>query len=96
MQWHLATVASKKEGNISRQLTVRLSEQLSDSLESAARKMRRKRSEIVRLALEQYLEVGSSSSKADRVRGLLGAVDTGISDLAERHREYVVESLRGR
>lgn len=79
---------------MSEQLTVRLPQDLSESLELAARRLRRKRSEVVRMALEQFLKVGEQDARTDRVRGLLGSVETGVSDLAERHREYVLESIR--
>ena len=81
------------------QLTVRLPEDLSRLLSSAARRSRRKPSEIVRLALRQYLEpVPDRPGWAyDRVADLIGSIDSGIPDLAERHSEYFLESLkRGR
>lgn len=79
------------------QLTVRLPEDLSLALQSASKRMQRKSSEIVRLALREYLQAPLEGRSADRVRGLLGSVDSGIPDLAEQHRAYVLESLkRGR
>lgn len=79
------------------QLTVRLPDDLSKSLEKAARRMRRKRSEVVRMALEQFFDREPTESAARRVSGLLGSLETGIEDLAERHRDYVLETLqRGR
>ena len=81
------------------QLTVRLPRDLSQSLASAARRAQRKRSEIVRLALEAYLSEPTArpGRPYDRIRHLIGSLDSGISDLAERHSEYVLESLkRGR
>ena len=82
---------------MSEQLTVRLPDDLSESLEQAALRMRRKRSEVVRMALEQFLDLRPGGAAARRVGGLLGSVETGVADLAERHREYVLESLqRGR
>lgn len=82
---------------MSGQLTVRLSEELNESLERAAARMQRTRSEIVRLALGQFLQTGSDAKASTRVAGLLGSLDSGVSDLAERHREYVLESIqRGR
>ncbi len=81
------------------QLTVRLPRELSQSLAAAARRAQRKRSEIVRLALQAYLgEPAARPGRAyDRVRHLIGAFDSGIPDLAERHSEYILESVkRGR
>ena len=81
---------------MSDQLTIRLSEEMNRALKAASVRMRRKRSEIVRLALSQYLDLGPGHEEkpADRVRHLIGSLETGISDLAENHRSYVLESLK--
>ena len=78
------------------QITVRLPDGLRKALEEAARRTQRKNSEIVRMALSEYLRIGSPSGKRStpRVRRLVGSLASGIPDLAERHREYVLESLR--
>lgn len=76
------------------QLTVRLPRDLSEALNRAARQMDRKNAEVVRMALRAFLRVDAEeTAPAERVRGLLGSLDTGTPDLAERHREYVLESL---
>ena len=77
-----------------RQLTVRLPEDLAEELDRRARHLRRKRSDVVRLALEEYLAVPSNGRPIDRVRDLLGRVESGVPDLGQRHREYLVERLR--
>lgn len=77
------------------QLTVRLPEQLNRKLRAASRRMQRKSSEIVRMALQQFLEAqGADARPADRVRSLLGSLDSGIPDLAAKHRAYLLKSLR--
>lgn len=78
------------------QVTVRLPDDLMESLETAARKMNLKTSEIVRMALRDFLGVSSRSGQraADRVRGLIGSLETGVPDLAENHRSYILESLK--
>ncbi len=78
------------------QLTIRLPEDLSQALKAASRRMQRKSSEIVRLALREYLGAssGSRSRPADRVRGLIGSLESGVPDLAEKHRAYLIEALR--
>ncbi len=81
------------------QLTVRLPEELSRALERASHQSGRKTSEIVRAALREYLQLGSGDGRrpAERVRGLIGSLDSGLPDLAEQHRSYILESLkRGR
>ena len=53
------------------------------------------RSEIVREALRAFLHAAGRppSRPADRVRQLLGSLESGILDLARNHRRYVLESL---
>ena len=78
------------------QLTVRLPDDLGRTLKSASRRMQRKPSEIVRLALQEFLgtTAGRPGRPADRVRRLIGSLESGIPDLARRHRAYVLESLK--
>ena len=78
------------------QLTVRLPEDLSRALKAASRRMQRKSSEIVRLALREFLGTssGSGACPADRVKGLIGSLESGVPDLAQRHRAHIIESLR--
>jgi hypothetical protein len=81
------------------QLTVRLPSRLSRALKAASRRLRRRPSEVVRLALEAYLGPAGASAirPADRVRALIGSVESGVPDLAERYRKYLLASLkRGR
>jgi len=80
------------------QLTVRLPDDLDHALKAASRRMQRRSSDIVRLALRQFL--GASSGRQgrpmDRVRELVGSLESGIPNLAERHRDYVLSSLTRR
>ena len=82
--------------DMSAQLTIRLPEELKEALEAAAQRMERNSSQIVRLALEAYLQSGPARGQrpADRVRGLIGSLESGLPDLAERHREYVLDIPR--
>jgi len=79
------------------QITVRLPSRLRAALRRASRRLQRKDSDIVRMALERFLQSGDASSEARpaaRVRHLIGSVESGVPDLAERHREYLLEALR--
>lgn len=78
-----------------RQLTMRLPADLAAKLEESARRLRRKRSEVVREALEHYLESEPEVRPIERVRDLLGSVASGRRDLGRRHREYLIRRLRG-
>jgi hypothetical protein len=60
--------------------------------------MGRKRSEIVRLALRGFPETSSAAGArpADRVKGLIGSLESGLPDLTEKHQVKDVDSLRRR
>jgi predicted DNA-binding protein len=77
------------------QLTLRLSGALSDKLERTATRLKRKRSDVVRLALEQFLETEPDIRPVERVRDLLGRVESGLPDLGQNHREHLIRRLRG-
>ena len=78
------------------QLTVRLPDDLGRTLKRASRRMQRKSSEIVRLALQEFLgtTAGRRGRPADRVRRLIGSLESGVPDLARKQRAYVLESLK--
>lgn len=76
------------------QLTVRLPEALSRKLELSARRLKRKRSDVVRLALEQFLDVEPDIRPIERVRDLIGRIESGVPDLGQRHREHLIRRLR--
>lgn len=77
-------------------LTVRLPRDLSRAVKSAARRIERRPSEVVKMALRAFLDVGPAPTgrPADRVRLLLGSLESGIPDLAQKHRTYILESLK--
>ncbi|MEK6697491.1 MAG: ribbon-helix-helix protein, CopG family [Nitrospirota bacterium] len=79
------------------QLTVRLPEDLDREVSSAAKRLRLKRSDIVRLALEQFLHeprAREEQSPYGKVKHLVGAVESGVSDLGSGHREHLVKRIR--
>lgn len=80
-----------------KQITVRLPKDLAQALQSASKRMNRKSSEVIRMALREYLFGGRASPPQrayERVKPLIGALSSGTPDLAERRREYVLESIR--
>ena len=79
------------------QLTVRLPDELDREITDAAKRMRLKRSDIVRLALEQYLQdlhLPEDLAPYDRVQHLVGSVTSGISDLGTAHREHLARRMK--
>lgn len=81
---------------MSDQLTIRLPEDLSQALEAASARLRRKRSDVVRLALYHFLGLAQEDGgvPSARVQHLIGSLGTGTPDLAENHRAYILESLK--
>ena len=76
------------------QLTLRLPGELNEKLERTAIRLKRKRSDVVRLALEQFLDSAPKIPPIERVRDLLGAVESGVPDLGQNHREHLIRRLR--
>jgi predicted DNA-binding protein len=76
------------------QLTLRLPGALREKLERTATRLKRKRSDVVRLALEQFLETEPDIRPVERVRDLLGRVESGVPDLGQNHREHLIRRLR--
>lgn len=80
------------------QISVRIPGDLLRKLDRRAEAIRRKRSEVIRLAVERFVEetaeAGAESRPIDRVRDLLGSYESGVPDLGQRHREHLLERLR--
>jgi metal-responsive CopG/Arc/MetJ family transcriptional regulator len=81
---------------VERQFTLRMPANLATKLDKVARHTRRRRAEIVRLALEQFLD--AADTKVERgpielVRDLLGTMESGLPDLGQRHRDYLLKRL---
>ena len=78
------------------QITVRLPAPLGRTLRRTSRRLGRRPSDVVRMALEAFLQGAPppDSKPAERVKHLLGSLSSGVPDLAERHREYVLASLK--
>ena len=76
------------------QLTLRLPTELADKLGRSAKRLKRNRSDVVRLALEQFLDSEPQLRPFERVRDLLGRVESGVPDLGLRHREHLIRRLR--
>ena len=77
-----------------RQLTMRLPSDLAAKLERSAKRLKRKRSEVLREALEQYLDTQPELRPIERIRDLLGSIASGRPDLGQRHRDHLIRRLR--
>lgn len=80
------------------QLTVRLPDDLGRALKAATHRLQRRNSDIVRMALREFLggSTHAPGRPVERVRGLIGSLECGVPDLATRHRDYILESLTRR
>jgi metal-responsive CopG/Arc/MetJ family transcriptional regulator len=78
------------------QLTVRIPETLQRKLSRYARKLRLKRSDVIRLALEEFLSDAEEEQERPfmRVRRLLGEMESGIDDLGAEHRKHLVARFK--
>jgi len=78
------------------QITIRLPRELTKALREKAASMQRKPSEVVRIAVREFLELSEEPQEhpAERVRDLIGSLESGVPDLAVRHREYLLKKLR--
>jgi hypothetical protein len=77
------------------QITVRLDEEFHEQITIVAKRLRRKRSDIVRLALEKFIsEIDelNESKPYDQVKGLIGSVSSGIPHLREALSEYHIRA----
>ena len=81
------------------QITIRLPGTLRRRLDRVAKSVGRRRSDLARLAVQRYLDEleGESAPRPyERVRDLLGSVDSGVSDLGSRHRDHLLAYFRRR
>jgi len=77
------------------QITIRLPRELGQALRARAAQMQRKPSEVVRIAVKEFLQISEpAEAPADCVRDLIGSLQRRVPDLATRHREYLLKKIR--
>ncbi len=80
------------------QITIRLPEDLEEDLNEMSRKFRLKRSDIVRMALEKFAREfkGAETERPyEKVADVIGTISSGLPDLGEAHRKYLLKRMRG-
>lgn len=78
------------------QISIRLTDDLQKKIDGIARRMRLRRSDVVRMAIRRFAEEmdkENADRPYDRVKHLLGSVSSGIPDLGSAHREHLVRKL---
>ncbi len=79
------------------QLTVRLSDNIEQELSSCAKKLRLKRSDVVRMALEKFFEtsfIREEQTPYERVSNLIGSVKSRKPDLGQAHRQHLIKKIK--
>ncbi len=79
------------------QITVRISDDLDRNISTLSKRLHLKRSDIVRMALERFIEesrIKEEIAPYDNVKGLIGSISSGMPDLGESHRKHLLKKLR--
>ena len=88
---------SQDRGGDNMQITVRMPTEYGNKLHKLSKQMGMRRSDIIRLAMKQFLEgtgdTGRQSPYA-RVHHLLGLVQSDVKDLGQSHRKYLIQKVR--
>jgi metal-responsive CopG/Arc/MetJ family transcriptional regulator len=78
------------------QLTVRMPDEYTEKLNMLSKKMGLKRSDVVRLALKRFLDESDEATDEppfEKVKSILGVAESGIKDLGQRHRHYLIQKI---
>jgi metal-responsive CopG/Arc/MetJ family transcriptional regulator len=80
------------------QLTIRMPEEFFSKIEQIAKASGLKKSDVTRMAIRKFLEEYSSEEEVNlysKAKRLIGVVESGIPDLGQNHREYLVKKIKG-
>jgi metal-responsive CopG/Arc/MetJ family transcriptional regulator len=78
-------------------LTIRIPKDLNQRLNTMSKKLRLSRSDVVRMALQKFtdeFQVKDEMHPYEKVKGLIGSVESGISDLGSEHRKHLLQRIR--
>ena len=80
------------------QLTIRVPEEYLAGIEKIAQSTGLKKSDIARMAVKKYIDEYPMEKEVrpyGRAKDLLGVVASGISDLGQNHRSYMIQKIKG-
>ncbi len=80
------------------QLTIRMPDEHYFQIEKLAQKLGLKKSDVARMALKKYLnenEIREAVSPYERAKHLIGVAESGLTDLGQNHRRYMIEIIKG-
>ena len=81
------------------QLTIRVPEEYLAGIEKIAHSSGLKKSDITRMAIKKYIDEYPLEKEVrpyGRAKDLLGVVASGVSDLGQNHRNYMIQKIKGR
>jgi metal-responsive CopG/Arc/MetJ family transcriptional regulator len=94
---YIVIIKEDKEAHtMQSQLTVRLPDDLGRSVSNLAKRLHLNRSDILRMALEKFIgEFGGDEEDKpyDKVKSIIGVISSGITDLGESHRKYLLKKF---
>ena len=79
------------------QITVRMPNEYGNKLDKLSKQMGMRRSDIIRLAMKQFLEGTDGTDRQppySKVSHLLGIVESDVKDLGQSHRKYLIQKVR--
>lgn len=79
------------------QITIRMPEEYFSKIEQIAKLSGLKKSDVTRMAIRKFIEEYSSEREADlysKAKRLIGVVESGISNLGQNHREYLIKKIK--
>ena len=79
------------------QLTIRMPDEYLTRIEQIAKSTGLKKSDITRMAIKKFIEEHSDENETSlygKSKNLLGVVESGISDLGQNHRKYLVQKIK--
>ncbi len=80
------------------QITIRMPEEYFFKIEQIAKLSGLKKSDVTRMAIRKFLEEYTSEEEADlysKTKPFIGVVESGISDLGQNHRKYLIKRIKG-
>lgn len=77
-------------------ITVKIPDEFDKQIRDMMEKLKLRKSEIIRLALEQFFREHSQSveSPYPKVENLIGIVESGIPDLGTHHRKHLAKRMK--
>jgi len=80
------------------QLTLRMPDNQMARIDHIAKKLGLKKSDVTRMAINKFIEDYSDDRVAKpfyKVKHLLGVVESGVPGLGQRHRNHLINKIKG-